>query len=190
MKQKPSSRRRRSSTKSILRSPDLEHARAAVLNSLNSADAKRDYRHAIAPGPAAIENFIPKSRRTCSRISSPVSSLPAFSFTRSIISSCVSASSAVPRKDVHACIQTMKLAHFVPGAAETSIDAMGLWLARLRKALDKNYERVDEVLASVAQPNPIARATHRAEFLRNHLRKLCRFTPAPVAVALPQFRFE
>src|SRR5436305_3805006 len=47
MKQKPSSRRRRSSTKSILRLPDLEHAKAGVLNSLNSADAKRGYRHAI-----------------------------------------------------------------------------------------------------------------------------------------------
>ena len=47
MKQKPSSKRRRNSTKSILRLPDLEHAKAAVLNSLNSADAKRGYRHAI-----------------------------------------------------------------------------------------------------------------------------------------------
>src|SRR3989475_8944400 len=47
MKQKPSSRRIRNSTKSILRLPDLEHAKAAVLNSLNSADAKRRYRHAI-----------------------------------------------------------------------------------------------------------------------------------------------
>ena len=47
MKPKPSSRRRRNSTKSILRLPDLEHAKAAVLNSLNSADAKRGYRHAI-----------------------------------------------------------------------------------------------------------------------------------------------
>src|SRR5437870_12630951 len=47
MKQKPSSRRRRSSTKSVLRLPDLEHAKAAVLNSLNSADAKRGYRYAI-----------------------------------------------------------------------------------------------------------------------------------------------
>ncbi len=32
---------------SILRLPDLEHAKAWVLNSLNSADAKRGYRHAI-----------------------------------------------------------------------------------------------------------------------------------------------
>jgi hypothetical protein len=32
MKQEPSSRRRRSSTKSVLRLPDLEHAKAAVLN--------------------------------------------------------------------------------------------------------------------------------------------------------------
>ena len=47
MKQKPSSRRRGSSTKSVLRLPDLEHAKAAVVNSLNSADAKRGYRHAI-----------------------------------------------------------------------------------------------------------------------------------------------
>ena len=47
MKLKPSSRRKRSSTKSILRLPDLEHAKAAVLNSLNSTDAKRGYRHAI-----------------------------------------------------------------------------------------------------------------------------------------------
>src|SRR3984893_2008560 len=47
MKQKASSRRRRNSTKSILRLPDLEHAKASVLNSLNSTDAKRDYRHAI-----------------------------------------------------------------------------------------------------------------------------------------------
>jgi hypothetical protein len=47
MKQKPISKRRRNSTKSILRLPDLEHAKAAVLNSLNSTDAKRGYRHAI-----------------------------------------------------------------------------------------------------------------------------------------------
>jgi hypothetical protein len=47
MKQKPSSRRRHSNTKSVLRLPDLEHAKAAVLNSLNSVDAKRAYCHAI-----------------------------------------------------------------------------------------------------------------------------------------------
>ena len=47
MKQKPCSRRTRSSTKSVLRLPDLEHAKAAVLNSLNSTDAKRGDRHAI-----------------------------------------------------------------------------------------------------------------------------------------------
>src|SRR5205809_3123547 len=47
MKQKPSSKGRRNSTKSILRLPDLEHAKAAVLNSLNSTDAKRGNRHAI-----------------------------------------------------------------------------------------------------------------------------------------------
>ena len=47
MKQKPSSRRKRSSSRTILRLPDLEHAKAAVLNSLTSTDAKRGYRHAI-----------------------------------------------------------------------------------------------------------------------------------------------
>src|SRR5450432_194217 len=47
MKQQPSSRRKRNSTKSVLRLSDLELAKAAVLNSLNSADAKRGYRHAI-----------------------------------------------------------------------------------------------------------------------------------------------
>ncbi len=47
MKRKPCSRRKRSNARSILRLPDLEHAKAAVLNSLTSADAKRGYRHAI-----------------------------------------------------------------------------------------------------------------------------------------------
>ena len=31
----------------VLGLPDLEHGKTAVLNSLNSADAKRGYRHAI-----------------------------------------------------------------------------------------------------------------------------------------------
>lgn len=47
MKQKPSSRRRRSSAESVLQLPDLEHAKAAVSNSLSSTDAKQGYRHAI-----------------------------------------------------------------------------------------------------------------------------------------------
>jgi hypothetical protein len=47
MKQKLSSRRKRSTNRSVLRLPDLEHAKAAVLNSLSSTDAKRGYRHAI-----------------------------------------------------------------------------------------------------------------------------------------------
>jgi hypothetical protein len=42
-----SSRKKRSSSKSTLRLPDLEHAKSALLNGLNSADAKRGYRHAI-----------------------------------------------------------------------------------------------------------------------------------------------
>jgi hypothetical protein len=47
MKQKPSSRRRRTVPSPSSAYPDLEHAKAAVLNSLNSTDAKRGYRHAI-----------------------------------------------------------------------------------------------------------------------------------------------
>jgi integrase len=47
MKQKPRSRVNRKKAKTVLRLPDLEHAKAAVLNSLTSADARRGYRHAI-----------------------------------------------------------------------------------------------------------------------------------------------
>src|SRR5260370_1213679 len=47
MKRKQQSRRKRTTTKSVLRLPDLEHAKAAVLNSLTSLDAQRGYRHAI-----------------------------------------------------------------------------------------------------------------------------------------------
>src|SRR5919204_4045733 len=41
------SRRKRTTTRSVLRLPDLEHAKTAVLNSLTSPDAQRGYRHAI-----------------------------------------------------------------------------------------------------------------------------------------------
>ena len=47
MKRKPYSQRKRTTTKSVLRLPDHEHAKAAVLNSLTSLDAQRGYRHAI-----------------------------------------------------------------------------------------------------------------------------------------------
>src|SRR5258708_11598121 len=47
MKRKPHSRRKRTTTKSVLRLPDLEHAKAAVLNGLTSLDAQRGYRYAI-----------------------------------------------------------------------------------------------------------------------------------------------
>ena len=47
MKRKPYSRRKRTTAKSVLRLPDLEHAKAAVLNSLTSLDAQGGYRHAI-----------------------------------------------------------------------------------------------------------------------------------------------
>ena len=36
--------------------------------------------------------------------------------------------------------------------AKAGIEAMDQWLAMLRKALEKNYDRLDEVLASMEQP--------------------------------------
>jgi hypothetical protein len=50
MKKKSRSRTKRTTTKSVLRLPDLEQAKAAVLNSLASRDAQRGYRHAIDEG--------------------------------------------------------------------------------------------------------------------------------------------
>ena len=47
MKRKPYSRRKRMTTKSVLRMPDLEHAKAAVLNSLTSLERPRGCRLAI-----------------------------------------------------------------------------------------------------------------------------------------------
>jgi integrase len=44
---KTTSRRKRCSPKHVLRLPDLEHAKNAVLNSLTSPDSKRGYSHAI-----------------------------------------------------------------------------------------------------------------------------------------------
>jgi hypothetical protein len=38
---------KRRTIRSVLRLPDLEHAKTSVLNSLTSTDARRGYRHAI-----------------------------------------------------------------------------------------------------------------------------------------------
>jgi hypothetical protein len=43
MKQKPRSRADRKKAKAVLRLPDLEFAKTAVLNSLTSPDAQRGY---------------------------------------------------------------------------------------------------------------------------------------------------
>jgi hypothetical protein len=40
-------KKRRVPLKTVLRLPDLDHAKSAVLNSLTSVDAQRGYRHAI-----------------------------------------------------------------------------------------------------------------------------------------------
>jgi site-specific recombinase XerD len=47
MKHKPRSRLHRKKTKTVLRLPDLEHAKGMVLNSPSSAEAQRGYKHAI-----------------------------------------------------------------------------------------------------------------------------------------------
>jgi hypothetical protein len=47
MKQKQRRNAKRPATKSVLRLPDLEVAKSAVLNSLSCPDAQRGYRHAI-----------------------------------------------------------------------------------------------------------------------------------------------
>jgi site-specific recombinase XerD len=47
MKQKPRCKAYQKKAKTVLRLPDLEFAKTAVLNSLTSADAQRGYRHAI-----------------------------------------------------------------------------------------------------------------------------------------------
>ena len=47
MSRKRTSKRTRPKPKAVLRLPDLDQAKSAVLNSLTSADAQRGYRHAI-----------------------------------------------------------------------------------------------------------------------------------------------
>jgi hypothetical protein len=71
MKQKPSSKRRRNSAKSILRLPGLEHAKAAVLNSLNSTDAigPLDFLQWLAPVPLRFEAFLIAVRLCCLEMS-------------------------------------------------------------------------------------------------------------------------
>jgi len=52
--------------------------------------------------------------------------------------------------------------------AKAGIDAMDQWLAMLRKALEKNYDRLDEVLAAMetsseTKPNQATKSTTRME---------------------------
>jgi len=47
MRRKLKSRKHGKKPKSVLRLPDLEHARSAVLSSLSNVDAQRGYSHAI-----------------------------------------------------------------------------------------------------------------------------------------------
>jgi site-specific recombinase XerD len=65
MKQRPTSRRRRGSTRSVLRLLDLEHSKTAVLNSLTSQDAQRGYLHAI---DALVDWYCSEPRLAFNRI--------------------------------------------------------------------------------------------------------------------------
>src|SRR5579862_4687474 len=47
MSRKPTPKRTRPNPKAVLRLPDLDQAKSAVLNSLTNTDAQRGYRHAI-----------------------------------------------------------------------------------------------------------------------------------------------
>ena len=47
MANKRSPKKRRPAPKAVLRLPDLDQAKSAVLNSLSSQDAQRGYRHAM-----------------------------------------------------------------------------------------------------------------------------------------------
>jgi hypothetical protein len=55
MKQKTRSKANHKKAKTVLRLPDLEFAKAAVLNSLTSPDAQRGYRHAIDGTSSGIQ---------------------------------------------------------------------------------------------------------------------------------------
>jgi integrase len=67
MLRKPTSKRTRPKPKAVLRLPDLDQSKSAVLNSLTSADAQRGYRH-------AIDEFV---ERYCSE--------PRLSFSRTVV---------------------------------------------------------------------------------------------------------
>ena len=58
-------RTKRTTTKSVLRLPDLEHAKAAVLHSLTSPDPQRGYRHTI---DEFVDWYCSEPRLTLNRI--------------------------------------------------------------------------------------------------------------------------
>ena len=62
MSRKPASKRTRPKPKAVLRLPDLDQAKSAVLNSLTPADAQRGYRHAIEEFVAYVRTYEPGTR--------------------------------------------------------------------------------------------------------------------------------
>jgi hypothetical protein len=79
MSRKSTSKRTHPKPKAVLRLPDLDQEKSAVLNSLTSADAQRGYRHAIhefvgwycsEPRLSFNKTFVLRYRirRTCARL--------------------------------------------------------------------------------------------------------------------------
>src|SRR3984885_13984592 len=71
MAKKRSLKRGRQTPKTVLRLPDLDQAKSAVLNSLSSRDAQRGYRHAIAE---FVDWYCSEPRLSFSRTVVPLSS--------------------------------------------------------------------------------------------------------------------
>jgi hypothetical protein len=68
MPRKHASKRGHPKPKTVLRLPDLDHAKSAVLNSRSSVDAQQGYRH-------AIDEFVERSPRSRSGFSGRLASI-------------------------------------------------------------------------------------------------------------------
>src|ERR1022692_47593 len=74
MKQKPQPRLNRKKAKTVLRLPDLEFAKEAVLDTLTSRDAQRGYRHAI---DEFVDWYCSEPRLACGSATASCPALPA-----------------------------------------------------------------------------------------------------------------
>src|ERR1022692_3549956 len=74
MAKKRSLKRGRQTPKTVLRLPDLDQAKSAVLNSLSSRDAQRGYRHAI---DEFVDWYCSEPRLSCGSATASCPALPA-----------------------------------------------------------------------------------------------------------------